>query len=86
MYPKETSSNRYQCFSEALRHIVTLAKSDNIFYEFTATVPTRSDVVSKKMIRMLLEDLPNASYVDTVRMQEINNIVSDIDTIMRSKL
>ena len=82
MYPIETSLNRYQCSSEALQDVVTLTTSNNLLYEFTATVPSRSHVVSKKMMRMLFENLPNASYVDTVRQAEIN----DIDSIMNSKL
>ena len=86
MYPIETSLNRYQCSSEALQHVVTLTTSNNPLYEFTATIPSRSHVISKKMLRMLLEDLPNASYVDTVRTAEINEIISDINTIMNSKL
>ena len=85
MYPIETSSNSYQCSSEALQDVM-LTKSNNPLYEFTASVASRSHVVSKKMIRMLFEDLPNASYVDTVRMTEINDIVSDINSMMNSKL
>ena len=86
MYPIETTLNKYQCSSKALQHIVTLTTADNPLYEFTATAPSKSDVVNKKMIRMLFEDLPHASYVDTVRMDEINNIIGDINVIMNSKL
>ena len=86
MYPREIGLNKYQCSSEALQHIVTLTSADNLLYEFTATVPSRSDVVSKKMIRMLFEHSPHASYVDTVRMDEINDIISHINAIMNSKL
>ena len=85
MYPIETSLGSYQCSSESLQDII-LNKSNNPLYEFTATAPSRSHVVSKKMIRMLFEHLPNASYIDTVRMTEINDIISDINSMMNSKL
>ena len=87
MYPVETTANRYQCSSEALQHVVTLVKSDDPLYEFTATVPSRSHLITNKMFRMLFSDLLKASsYVDTVRTQEINNIISDINNITSSKL
>lgn len=86
MYPVETSSNKYQCSSEAMRRVVTLTKADNMLYEFTATATSRSHLVSNKMIRMSFEDLPKASYMDNVRPADINNIVSDINTLVNGKL
>ena len=87
MYPVETTPNRYQCSSEALQDVVTLVKSDDPLYEFTATVPSRSHLITNKMFRMLFGDLLKASsYVNTTRTEEINNIISDINNITSSKL
>ena len=87
MYPIETSPNRYQCSSEALQHVVTLVKSNDPLYEFTATVPSTSYLITNKMFRMLFGSVLQASsHVDTIRAEEINNIISDINNITSSKL
>ena len=87
LYPVETSAHRYQCSSEALQHIVTLVKSDDPLYEFTATVPTKSHLITDKMLRAILENGSfKANYVDTVTQKEIYSITGDIDSVKMSKL
>ena len=86
MYPVETSLNKYQCSSEGLQDVITLIKADGPLYEFTATVTSRSDLISNNMMRVLFEMSPHASYVDNIRLEEIDNIISDINNITNSKL
>ncbi|XP_065916925.1 acyl-coenzyme A diphosphatase NUDT19-like isoform X2 [Dysidea avara] len=77
LYPVETSPNTYQCANEALK--LTLQRSDHPLYEFTSTVKDNSHLVTHKMRRMMLEQMIIASYVDTVRTDDLISIISDIN-------
>ena len=77
LYPVETSPNTYRCANEALN--LTLQRSEHPLYEFTSTAKDSSHMMTHKMRRMMLEQMVIASYMDTVRIDELKSIVSDIN-------